>query len=204
MSETEEKEKPSQASQIKASSQSQYRELCEEYRTVLKLFWEIPSIVIAIVSGILIGNYAFIPNQFRLLRVFLFALSSFMVFIAFLSGWKHRRFGYCYVELLRERDNIPRDTEKLKQWIQNRKKQYESKVFTRRKLLGLSAQKLFLVMLTDILGIFLFLTFYELFISIGVIPLSFAPTSVFPDIIVAPIGAVLVIIVDFWIYRYLD
>jgi len=189
---------------MSTKSKNDYQEWCEEYRTVLKLFWEIPSIVIAIVSGILIGNYAFIPSQYELLRVFLHFLSSFLVFIAFLSGWKHRSFGYFYVELLKERDSIPRDTKKLKQCIQNQKKESKSKGFRWRKLLDLSVQKLFLVMLVDLLSIFLFLAFYGLLISVDIMSVSFSPTSILPNIVVASISAVVVIMVDILIYRYLD
>jgi hypothetical protein len=184
--------------------ENQYQELCEEYRTVLRLFWEIPSIVIAIVSGILIGIYAWIPLQYELLKVFLLFISSLMIFVAFLSAWKHRSFGYYYVELLKARDSIPRDTKKLTQWIQNQQKQCQSKGFRRRKLLSLSVQKLFLVLLVDILAVFLFLAFYELLISVDIMPSGFAPTSILANVVVAPIGAVTVIIVDTFLYRYFD
>lgn len=182
------------------TSENQYRELSEEYRTVLRLFWEIPSIVTAIVSGMVIGTYAFIPAQLRFLRTFLLFLSSFMMFIAFLSSWKHRAFGYYYVTTLMGRDVIIRHTRRLRDHSRR-----QNQGFRWRRLLEISVQKLFLVFLLMTSCVFLLLAFYELFVSMNLISSDFALWYFLAQPVVSLIllSIVLIDIIE-RLYRYFD
>jgi hypothetical protein len=187
--------------------ESQYQELCEEYRLVLRLFWEIPSIVMVIVSGLLIGSFSFIPDERKLLRVFLLLLSSLMLSIALLSGWKHRKFAFSYIEMLKKYDGIPRCTPDLNKWIRNQREQRKliqcSKVSLQwNVLLNLRVQKVFLTLLFDILFGFITFTILEFVPLVG---MSF-PTE---EVIIYPIERLVILIfillvLNVWLYRHLD
>jgi hypothetical protein len=191
-----------------ATSNHEYRELCEEYRTVLRLFWEIPHIVIAIVSGLLIGSYGFIPKEEHgLLRVFLLFLSSSMLGVAFLSAWKHRKFGYSYVEVLKKYDEIPRCTLELRKWIENQKKQSKllgccTSSLKWNEILNIRVQKIFLVLLLDTLFAFISLAVVELLALMEIKHPTWHCIINPPQNLLLCIGILLVI--NTAVYRHLD
>ena len=125
-----------------------------------------------------------------------------MISVAFLSGYKHRIFGFCYVEILRHMEKngteFPRNTNQLEKWI-------NKKGFGWRKiLLGLRVQKVFLVMLVDMLLAFGILAFHEFLVWVNIIPSNFELASLInPKIMIIPITVGFVIF-NMWIYHYLD
>jgi hypothetical protein len=109
-----------------------YRELCEEYRTVLRLFWQIPSVVIAIVTLLISAIYYLKPIEaYDIGRAPFMGLASLLLFVAFLAGRKHRVAGRCYIHELRKLEkgivNIPRSTLQFRDYIRGWSKDKDDK-----------------------------------------------------------------------------
>ena len=89
----------------------QYRQIQENQRKLLELFWTEPSVIIAIAGGIVLASYYYITNtnclifEYQVLRTFLIVFGMFMAFSSLLTAIKHRFFRSIWLDKLREIEN---------------------------------------------------------------------------------------------------
>ncbi len=77
----------------------QYRELNENQRKLLELFWQEPAVIVAIAGGLVIAAYSYITDAFciasleyQLVRTFLIIFGTFMTWTSTITAIKHRFF----------------------------------------------------------------------------------------------------------------
>ena len=84
---------------------SLYKELSQEYRVVLMLFWEVPSIVVGIAGILISAAYYFDIRTYSLARASLLGFASSLLAIALIAARKHRVAGRCYIHELKRLEN---------------------------------------------------------------------------------------------------
>ena len=87
----------------------QYRQLQENARKQLELFWEQPSVIVAISAALLVAAYYYISNQmvlasveYQFVRAFLIMFAVLMSFTSILTAVKHRFFAAIYLEEIKQ------------------------------------------------------------------------------------------------------
>jgi len=183
------------------TEEKEYEQLCEEYRKASQAFWQAPSIICAIVSGLVITCYTeLIPSKNAWLKVFLLFISTFMLFVAVLITYRHRVLIRHYIEMLNKYDRIPRDSDKL---------MYSSSPSLFKWLFTRNPQKTFLILLIDMFVALLSFSLYEFLSLLEFLPHSFSFHSFVVQhgrlvLRVTVIGiAVTVIGANLWLRKYL-
>lgn len=194
-----------------------YKEISQEYRVVLRLFWEIPSIVLGIAGLLIAAAYHLKLTTNSLSRASLLAFASSLLAIALIAARKHRVAGRCYIHALKELENkpqnhgeasdsmvhsIPRTTSDFEKYVRIWRSKYTCNDNSDKPpnwgwFESRSAQRGLLSVIALLFTLTLFLTLWELLKSMGVnFPYE-------PQLKVA-CSLVLLIIATLWSYFRLD
>jgi hypothetical protein len=87
----------------------QYREAQEMQRKLLELFWQEPSVIVAIAGAVVVAAYSYITNemasadiQYQVLRTFLVWFGAFMSWASAQVAIKHRFYRIALLDRLSE------------------------------------------------------------------------------------------------------